>query len=88
VQLKLKVETKELLPRNLEYSSKFNCLAYSTENTKLKIVRFISKVFRKEKKKGVYDLSLRDMNSDNLFCPIKKISFRKVFFIKTNYYEV
>lgn len=78
ISLKIKLDNKELLPKNLEFSTKFRCLAYSTANTKIKIVKFVTKIGKKERKRGSYNLNLREINSDNLFCPIKKISFNEV----------
>ena len=78
MSLRLKVESRELLPKNLEYSPKFECLGYSAGGTVLKVVKFVSKTIRKEKKKGDSGFNLRDMNSEKLFCPIKQVSFKEV----------
>lgn len=78
VELIEKLEVEDHLPRNLAFSPKLEVFAFSVSKTILKIKKFVPKAYRKEKKKDNFEFTLRDINSENLFCPIKFIEFQKV----------
>lgn len=72
------MEISENYVTNLHFNKKLEILAFVSKKSILKIKKFVTKSFRKEKRKEEFEFILRDINTENLFCSISSILFQNV----------